>query len=393
MNSDDTTVIVGGGMAGARTASSLREHGYIGRIVLIGAERYLPYDRPPLSKAGLAGEVDTTFDIDFPGLGVEVRPGVSATGLNPAHRIVYLDSSEAPEIRYDTLVIATGAAPVTLAGHGPQRVLRTREDAESLRGSLVAGARVLLVGAGWINAEVATAALARDCRVTCLELGPAPLAAALGERIGSRLSSLWGAVDLRCGVGVREVIEGGVITGSGEVVEGDVVLVGVGVRPQTAWLEGSGLAIDRAVLVDAEHRSSDPRIFAVGDAAARMSARYGTTIWGEHWDEARTGPAVVGAVIAKGSADAGDLDEVPYFWSDQFGKKIQYVGHHDDADRLVVREGIDGRWGAAWISPDGILRAHLTVSAPRYTATARSAIEAGTIVAPEEIGDLAAPLR
>ncbi|MGH3951591.1 MAG: NAD(P)/FAD-dependent oxidoreductase, partial [Pseudonocardiaceae bacterium] len=241
-------VIVGGGLAGARCCEQLRRQGHEGRITLVGAEQHAPYDRPPLSKDVLLDKRDeTSLDIDFEALSVNARLGVAATGLRAVDRVLCTTTGEVP---YDGLIIATGADPVRLPGDGPQWTVRTLEDAIAVRSRLTPGARVVLIGASWIGAEIASAALARGCEVTCLEAGDAPLAAALGSAVGARLLPWWDGVDLRLNSPVERVADGGVLLADGAMVPADLVVSGVGVRPVTGWLHGSELEADCGVVVD-----------------------------------------------------------------------------------------------------------------------------------------------
>ncbi|EME56971.1 oxidoreductase [Rhodococcus ruber BKS 20-38] len=382
-------VVVGGGLAGLRTCEALRAEGFDGELELLCAESTPPYDRPPLSKSVLLEPQDTTFDVDYAALGVELRLGARARSLDTAARVVHTDAGAHS---YDALVVATGAAPVTLPGAGRQLVLRTAADAERLRAELRPGARVVLVGAGWINAEIATTALSLGCSVTCVEAGPRPLAGPLGAQVAERLHAWWEGVDLRCGTGVGEITPGGLTLDDGTALPADVVVTGIGVRPDVGWLSGSGLEIDRGVVVDESLRTSDPSVFAVGDVAMRWSPRFGTRLGGEHWDEARTGPATVaGALLRPQSPPV--FDPIPYFWSDQFGHKIQFVGYRSESDDMVVREGADGKWGAAWFDAAGQLTAHLSVDSPRHMVQARMAIDRRAVVDPDAIRDLSAPLQ
>lgn len=374
-------VIAGGGLAAARTCELLRRKGFDGEIVLLAAERRAPYDRPPLTKAALRDEFDPTLRTDYEALSVDLRLGAAARSLHPAERVVGTDSGD---VGYDALVIATGASPVRLPGDGPQLVVRTADDAALLRERLRAGARVVLVGASWISAEVATAALARGCSVTCVEAAPVPLGA-LGEQVGQRMRPWWSEVDLRLGTGVDAITSGGVALTGGGHLDADVVVTGVGVRPDTAWLAGSGVELDRGVLVDEHLRTGVPGVYAVGDAAARWSPRSGARLRVEHWDEARTAPETVVAQIL--GTGIPEHDPVPYFWSDQFGRKLQYVGHHSAADTLVLRGADSERWGAAWLSPQGRLTAHLGVNRPKQLVPARNAIGAGATPDPESLRD------
>ena len=370
-------VIVGGGLAAARTASALRRAGFAGSITMLAAEPHLPYDRPPLSKAVLKGVVDdTTLRFDHQALEVDVRCGVPATGLDLAGHVVH---TPAGEVSFDKLVVATGARPVRLPGDAPQATLRSIDDARALRGNLVPGARVVIVGASWIGAEVATAALDHGCHVTCVEAGPAPLAQALGEEIGASLVPWWEGADLRLGATVAQIHPDGVDLADGSHLPADLVVCGVGVRPDTTWLEGSGLEIDRGVVVDEHLRTSDPSVVAVGDVAARWSPRYGARLRVEHWEDAAgAGAVAAGTLTAQPGGPLPVHDPVPYFWSDQFGHKMQYVGWHMPGDRLaeLPAAGRPGRT-LAWSDGSDRVTAVLTIDRPHDSATARRVIAAG----------------
>lgn len=368
-------VVVGGGLAAARACAALRRRGYDGELVMVGAERHLPYDRPPLSKDVLLGKRDSTeLPFDVEALAVRTLTGTTATGLDLTGRVV---QTTAGEVNFDGLVIATGASPLRLPGNGEQLVLRTLEDALALRARLLPGARVVIIGASWIGAEVATAALAAGCQVTCLEAGPAPLAQAIGAEVGRVLLPWWRDIDLRLDTTVAEVDDGEVRLADGSTVPADVVVTGIGVRPQIGWLSGSGLEIGRGVHVDEHLRTSAPGVVAVGDVAARWSPRFGTRLLAEHWDEAGTAPAV--AVASLLSGDRADLpvhDPVPYFWSDQFGHKVQYVGHHNPDDRvdIEVEDENDPKPQVRWYDDKGRMTAWLGVDRPRDLVKARMAV-------------------
>ncbi|MCZ4078079.1 FAD-dependent oxidoreductase [Rhodococcus sp. H36-A4] len=375
-------VIVGGGLSGARACESLRAHGFVGEIVLLAAEDHLPYDRPPLTKGALKADVDTQLRTDYEALKVDVRIGSPALGLDAKAKKV---RTAAGPVDYDALIIATGSVPIMLPGSARQLAVRTVEDARALREHLRADAKVVLVGASWIGAEVATAALAAGAQVTCIEFGPAPLSNALGEEIGKRFVEWWTSVDLRLGVGVHEVTDSGVTLDNGEEIAADVVVAGVGVRPDTDWLSGSGLEIDRGIVVDEYLRTSDPHVYAVGDVAVRWSPRSKKKLHVEHWDEARTGPDAIARTLL---GDSMIHDPIPYFWSDQFGHKIQYVGHHEASDTVVVRSGPDSKWAVAWIDDNGTLTAHLSIDSPRLMIAARAAIAAGARPDPGSLRDI-----
>ncbi|MDQ1660414.1 MAG: hypothetical protein QOJ68_394 [Blastococcus sp.] len=384
-------VVVGGGIGGARTVAQLRRRGYAGAIVLLGAESRMPYDRPPLSKAVLAGlRDDTMLRFDPATLDVQVRLGAAVTGLDLDRRTVRAGSDDIP---FDRLVIATGARPVRLPGDGQQLTLRTLDDALELRRRMVPGARVVVIGASWIGAEVATAAVARGCAVTCLEAGPAPLAQALGPEVGASFLPWWRHVDLRLGTGVAAVEDGRVALADGSAIPADVVVTGVGVRPESEWLEGSGLALDRGVVVDEHLRSSAPGVVALGDVAARWSPRWSTRLRVEHWEDAGSAGGVAAGTVL---GDAGELpvhDPVPYFWSDQFGHKIQYVGAHSVGNRPIERAaGVDPGRTISWIDDAGRVTAVLTVDRPRESAAAGPLVEQRRIVPLAELTDPTATL-
>ncbi|WP_067463571.1 NAD(P)/FAD-dependent oxidoreductase [Actinomadura macra] len=399
----DRAIVVGGGLAGVRAVEALRAQGYAGALTLVSAERHRPYDRPPLSKAVLAGDTDdTTVDADWDALRCDLLLGERATGLRPATPggggVV---TSTAGDLPFDGLVIATGAAPITLPGDGRQRVLRTIEDARDLRAALTEGARIVIVGAGWIGAEVATAAARKGCAVTVVEAADTPLANAVGPEVGA-LTAPWYAeagVELRTGVKVASVEDGGLtLAGApgGGRIEADEVVVGVGVRPVLDWLDGSGLLLERGVVTDASFRvltqDGDPRpdIVAVGDCAAWWSRRYGRRLLVEHWDTALNAPETAAATLLGGSAV---YDAVPYFWSEQFGRMVQYAGVHAASERIVHRgDPADAKWAVAWLTGDR-LDAILTVHRPRDLVQARRVIAAGTPVDPALLADPDVPVR
>jgi 3-phenylpropionate/trans-cinnamate dioxygenase ferredoxin reductase subunit len=381
-------VVAGGGLAGLRTAEELRARGYAGALTLLGAEDRPPYDRPPLSKRLMAGQLDdTTLREDVHTLGLDLRLGETATGLDDG--VLRTDRGEH---RFDRLVLATGATPVRLPGPGGQRFLRTMDDALALRARLRPGLRLAIIGAGWIGAELATAAAARGCRVTVVEAAAAPLAAALGAEIGGLTAGWYAAagVELRLGQAVDSVQPGGLALADGGWLAADEVVTAVGVRPATAWLEGSGVTLDNGVAADEQLRTSVPGVFAVGDCAAFWSLRYRRRLRFEHWDVALRAPAVVAANLA-GAAEV--YDPVPYFWSEQFGRMVQYVGHHGGADRMLLRgDPAAPKWGVCWLAA-GALVALLAVDAPRDLAQGRRLIEAGAMVDPARLADPAVPLR
>ena len=407
MSYPERTVVTGAGLAGFRTVEELRRRGYSGRITLIGAEERPPYDRPPLSKKVLTAGVDPSLHADFTSLDVDFRPAETALAVQaPAPSAPSeLSASAAPEpapagseiitnrdkYPFDHLVLATGALPVALPGPGPQRFLRTYDDALALRALLRPGLRLAIVGAGWIGAELATAAAAAGCLVTVVEAGPAPLAAALGAAIGARTAAWYeqAGVELRTGTAVQSVEPGGLALAGGWL-PADEVVTAIGVRPAVAWLAGSGVALDNGVAVDPGLRASLPGVYAAGDCAAFVSLRFGARLRVEHWETALHAPEVVAANILGG---AEVYDPVPYFWSEQFGRMVQYAGHHTPADRLIWRGDPAGAtWSACWLAGTRMTAA-LTVNRPRDLLQARRLIAAGTDVDPARLADPAIPLR
>jgi 3-phenylpropionate/trans-cinnamate dioxygenase ferredoxin reductase subunit len=342
----ERVVIAGAGLAGLRTAEELRSAGFTGSMTMVGAERRPPYDRPPLTKKFMTGELDdTTLAADPAALGLDLRLGEAATGLGEA--VLLTDRGEHA---FDALVVATGASPAGLPGSGRQRFLRTLDDALEIRSALRPGTRLVVVGAGWIGAELATAAARRGCLVTVVEAAKAPVAGALGAQVGAVMAPWYqeSGVDLRLGQPVESVEPGGLVLPGGGWLAADQIVTAVGVRPQTGWLDGSGVTLENGVVVDERLRTSVPGVYAVGDCAAFASRRYRTRLRVEHWDSALHAPEVVAANILGGDEI---YDPVPYFWSEQFGRMVQYAGHHTSANRLVWRGDPAGRqWAACWLS-------------------------------------------
>lgn len=397
-------VIAGAGMAGVQTAVALRERGFTGPVTLIGAEPHQPYDRPPLSKAVLLGKAeDSAFDIDFEALGITLRLGLDVSALRAADH--ELDTPQGP-VPYDVLVVATGAEPLALPGsEGVPGVhlLRTLDDAARLRPVLERRHDVVVVGAGWIGAEFATAARAAGCAVTVVEAAGHPLAGALPTEVAAPMAGWYAesGATLLTGARVARVEPGRVVLADGRTVPADAVVVGIGARPATGWLAGSGIALgpDGSVTADASLRTSLPDVYAVGDCASFPSARYGERLLVHHWDNALQGPrTVAAAVTAAVAAPEGEepppaYDPVPYFWSEQFGRFVQYAGHHTGADTLVWRgDPAEPSWTVCWLRA-GALVAVLAVGRPRDLAQGRKLVESGAELAPERVADPSVPLK
>lgn len=384
----DQIVVVGAGLAGLRTVEELRSGGFTGQITMIGAESRPPYDRPPLSKQLMAGRVDdTSLRAELDSLGAQVRLGERAEQLSAG--FVRTDQGEYP---FDRLAIATGARPIALPGPGRQRFLRSIEDALELRERLKPGLRLAIIGAGWIGAELATAAAAKGCSVHVVEAGPAPLAVAIGAEVGGRTAGWYAAagVELLTDQRVESVQDDGLSLAGGGWLAADAIVTAVGVRPEVGWLESSGVALDNGVAVDEHLRSSMPGVYAVGDCAAFWSARFGRRLRTEHWDGALRAPSTLAVNLAGGSER---YDPVPYFWSEQFGRMLQYVGHHAGADRLIWRgEPEQDKWAVCWLAGQRLL-AVLTVDLPKDLMQGRRLIEAGALVDAGKVADPAVPLR
>jgi NADPH-dependent 2,4-dienoyl-CoA reductase/sulfur reductase-like enzyme len=393
-------VVVGAGMAGVQTAVALRERGFPGSVTLIGAEPHQPYDRPPLSKAVLLGKSEgSAFEVDFEALAVELRLGCEVVGLRPgAHEL----DTEAGPVPYDVLVLATGAEPIRLPGaEGVPGVhlLRTLDDAERLRPVLARQHDIVVVGAGWIGAEFATAAREAGCAVTVVEAAERPLAGALPAEVAAPMAAWYAdaGVELRTHARVERVEPGEVVLDDGSRLPAGAVVVGIGARPATAWLTGSGIELGehREVVADVHLRTSVPDVYAVGDCASFPSGRYGERLLIHHWDNALQGPRTVAANIVGGATGAPPAvyDPVPYFWSEQFGRFVQYAGHHAGADTLMWRGDPSGpAWSVCWLREDRLVGL-LAVGRPRDLAQGRRLIESGTPMDPALLADPAKPLK
>lgn len=342
-------VIVGASLAGLRAAEALREKGAEGSIVLVGDEARAPYDRPPLSKEILRGDwqmdrlaLKPISDMD---LGLDLRSGVAATRCDVQGRS--LELSDGTKLPFDAMVIATGARARRLRDQPELEgifTLRTAEDAMAIRGALTKGApKVVVIGAGFIGAEVAASCRSLGLDVAMVEAAPTPMARLLPQAIGDVVSSLHRdqGVDLHLGVGVAgfegEDRVAAVLLDDGSRIQADVVVVGVGATPATDWLESSGLTIDDGVVCDERCRAA-PNIVAAGDCARWLSKRYGSHVRAEHWTNA-TDQAVAAADALLHGDEAAPYDPVPYVWSDQYKIKIQIAGRPRASDKVHIVHG------------------------------------------------------
>jgi 3-phenylpropionate/trans-cinnamate dioxygenase ferredoxin reductase subunit len=366
MTSDQTHIIVGASLAGAKTAETLRTEGFDGRVVLVGAEDERPYERPPLSKDYLRGEVgrekvyvhDESFYSEHD---IDLRLGTAAVRLNTSSREVTLDDGDV--LRYDRLLLATGSEPRRLAIPGAELdgvlYLRSVHDSDLLHGRLDRGGAVVVVGAGWIGAEVAASARQRGLEVTVVEPASVPLERVMGAEVGAIYRDIHTdhGVEMLMGTGV-DAFEGDaaverVRTGDGRAIECDFVVVGVGVQPRVQLGATAGLEVDNGIVVDEHLETSVPGVFAAGDVANAHHPFYGERIRVEHWANAlHQGPAAARNMLGL----AEPFERLPYFFSDQYDVGMEYSGFARDWDRVVFR-GDPGslEFIAFWISDERVV--------------------------------------
>jgi NADPH-dependent 2,4-dienoyl-CoA reductase/sulfur reductase-like enzyme len=396
LGSDATIVVVGASLAGKRAAEEIRHLGHSGEVVLIGDETHPPYDRPPLSKQFLAGKWDeerihhhTPEKLDA--FGLEFRLGLRATGLDTdAHMVECEDGSQ---VHYDGLIIATGARARWLPGTEGMtgvRTLRTVDDSRGLRDDLTKlgdGARLVVIGAGFIGAEVAATCHGIGANVTVVEALPTPLAGVIGRQMGEVCAGLHldAGVALRLGVGVDKVVSSPeaasplqVHLTDGSVLDADLVVVGVGVTPAVDWLEDSGLTLVNGVMCSERLFAADS-VVAAGDVARWTHVQLDEDIRIEHWTNAAEGGALAAHNLIAGSAAAEPYTPVPFFWSDQYQAKIQVLGRPDPDDEVLVVDGsaeAEGRKLVALYRRGDRLSAALAISRPRQLMAYRPLLAA-----------------
>ncbi|MEU6573481.1 FAD-dependent oxidoreductase [Streptomyces sp. NPDC046805] len=374
-------VVVGASLAGLRAVEAARVTGYDGKITLIGAERHSPYDRPPLSKAFLRDAEPVVPSLTdrqtLSGLDVEVRLGQAADGLCTERREVAVGGESVP---YDALVIATGCTPTALPDTGGipgVHSLRTLDDAHAIRERIAEGTRAVLIGGGFIGAEVATVLRARGAEVTIVEAAEVPLVRAVGREMAPALAALHAraGVELCCGVSVRGVSDtpGGkrVELTDGSVLSADLVLVGIGAKPATSWLSGSGVPVSDGVLCDETLRAV-PGVYAAGDVARWHNPLFGTTMRLENW----TAAAELGGAAGRHAVrpdTAVPVSTVPYFWSDWYGSRIQMVGVSEADEVRVIGDPDSDSWAALYRTGDRVVGA-LTLNQPRRIMKYRAMI-------------------
>jgi 3-phenylpropionate/trans-cinnamate dioxygenase ferredoxin reductase component len=396
-----TFVIVGAGMAGGKAAETLREEGFDGRIVLLGAEPERPYERPPLSKDYLRGEAERGGVYLQEDAGwyeehdVELRASATADSLDVGGRAVVLADCE--RVSYDALLLATGAEPkrppipgVDLDG---VHVLRTFADSDTLRAVIDAGGRLVVVGAGWIGCEVAASARQKGMEVALVEPRSLPLEGVLGPELGAFYRDVHAdhGVALHLGTGV-EAIEGEgraerVRTSDGTVLEGDAVLLGVGVAPRTALAEGV-LDVDDGILVDASLRASADGVFAAGDVANHDHPLFGR-LRVEHWANAlEQGPSAARAMLGQDAV----YERVPYFFSDQYDVGMEYAGHSAPGDEVVLRGDPAAREFIAFWLRDGRVAAGMNVNVWDVNEHIQELVRSGASVDRARLRDPDVPL-
>ena len=384
----ETVAVVGASLAGLRAAQALRRAGFDGRLVVIGEESEKPYDRPPLSKEVLAGKWDPErtqlLRAEDEGLEVDWRLGRAAAGLDLAGRRVALAGGGS--VAFDGLVLATGAFARRLPGTLPGiHVLRTLADCAALRAELDRSPRVVVVGAGFVGMEVAATCRGRGLAVTVIEALGAPLERGLGAALGGFVGEIHRdqGVELRLGMQVSRFLGGkrveAVELADGTRVPADVVVVGIGAAPATAWLAGSGLELSDGVVCDASCRTTRaPFAVAAGDVARWPNVLFGESMRVEHWTNATEQADHAVATLLAGEAGGTPFAPVPFVWSDQYDKKIQVAGRIEDADETRVVDGsLAERRFVMLFGKAGRLRGVLGINRPRLVMKYRALIRQG----------------
>ena len=396
-----TFVIVGASLTGAKAAETLREEGFDGRLVLIGEEPQRPYERPPLSKDYLRGEAhakpyvhDESF---YAEKDVELRTSTAVDGIDPRAGEAMLASGEI--VKFDRLLLATGAAPRRLALPGAELdgvlYLRTIEDSDSIRDRIQAGGKLVTVGAGWIGAEVAASARQKGCDVTILDRAEVPLERVLGPELGAIYRDIHTDHGVEFVGGARiEAIEGdgsvaGVRLADGQTIDADFVIVGVGVAPRVELAQSAGLEIDNGVVADELLRTSAPKLFAAGDVANAMHPFYGRRLRVEHWFNAlEQGPAAARNMLGRGEP----YEKIPYFFSDQYDVGMEYAGFATDWDEVVFRGDVEAReFIAFWLSR-GQVAAGMNVNVWDVTDEIQALIRSRATTDPVRLRDPEVPL-
>jgi 3-phenylpropionate/trans-cinnamate dioxygenase ferredoxin reductase component len=398
-----TFVIVGAGLAGAKAAAELREQGFEGRVVLIGAEPEVPYERPPLSKGYLQGSSSKAeaqpFPAEFYGeREIELLLETTVTALDTGAGAITLgDGSTIP---FDRLLLATGsrARPLTTPGAqlGGVHYLRTFADADALKSAVKPGASAVIVGAGWIGMEVAASLRQAGVEITVIEPGRVPYERILGREVGEFYHDVHvgHGVNFRLGEGVEALLGStavsGVTTSSGETIEADLVVAGIGAIPATDLAEQAGLAVDNGVLVDETLATTNPNIYAAGDIANQLHPFYGSRIRVEHWANAlNQGPAAARAMLG----DSSPYELLPYFYSDQYDVGMEYSGYATSWDEVVFRGDRDsGEFIAFWLVA-GVVIAGMNVNVWDVNDQVQALIRSRAQIDKGKLQDLDTPLQ
>jgi 3-phenylpropionate/trans-cinnamate dioxygenase ferredoxin reductase subunit len=405
MNSSETYLIVGASLAGAKAAEALRDKGFEGRIVLIGAEPHLPYERPPLSKGYLAGsaERDKVYlhpEIWYAEHGIELCLNQTVSRIDRDARRVEL--ADGGSLGYDKLLLTTGARPRRLSVPGADAdgvyLLRTLDDSDSLRELLGRISRLVVIGAGWIGLEVTAAARRAGVQVTVVESAELPLLRVLGPEVARVFADLHveHGVDFRFNAGLAEIRTSdgratGVSLGDGTVIEADAVLVAVGITPNSELAEAAGLSVENGVVVDSSLVTSDSRIFAAGDVANARNAFYDRHIRVEHWANALNQPVIAAAAMLDQPADD---DRLPYFFTDQYDLGMEYVGFIDPGgyDQVVFRGDRAAREFIAFWVRDGRVLAGMNVNVWDVVDDLKRLIRSGESIPAGRLADTGTPL-
>jgi 3-phenylpropionate/trans-cinnamate dioxygenase ferredoxin reductase subunit len=406
MTGPERILLVGGGLAAAKTAQALRKRGYDGAVTLVTAEPHRPYERPGLSKGYLMRETPReelfVHGADwYAQQGIDLRTGAEIVALDRGTREARAASGE--RFGYDAVLLATGAVPRRLKVPGADLdgvlYLRTLDDSDALRARFTEGARVVVIGAGWIGLETAAAARGAGCDVTVVETAPQPLLRVLGPALAPVFTDLHRAhgVDVRLGATVQEFVagEGGRVVavrlGDGDLLPADTVIVGVGVAPADGLAREAGLEVADGIVVGADLRTADPAVVAAGDVASAYHPVLRRRVRVEHWANAvRQAPVAAAALLG----EPGSYERLPYFFSDQYDLSLEYVGASLDPARaqVVVRGSVPDRVFVAFWLTDGRVEAGMSVGVPRAVAAMEALVRGPRSPDPARLADAAVPL-
>jgi len=402
MATDQTFVIVGASLAGAKAAETLRAEGFDGRVVLIGEETERPYERPYLSKEYLRGEKPAAklyvHDEGFyPDNDIELMTGTRVQSLDPgAHEITLAGGARMP---YSRLLLSTGAAPRRLPLPGADlpgvAYLRSKGDSDALRAAITAASRVVVIGAGWIGSEVAASARQLDAEVAIVAPDAVPLERVLGPEVGGVFRDLHAghAVELHLSTQIEAIVGNGAAAGvrttDGVVIEGDLVVVGVGASPRVELAQDAGLTCENGIVVDEFLATSAPDVFAAGDVAAAWNTRYDRRIRMEHWANAlNQGPVAARNMLGQHTA----YEKLPYFYSDQYDLGMEYNGYATDWDRVVVRGDREEREFLAFWVKDGRVLAGMNANIWDQGDDIKALIRSAATIDPDRLADPSVPL-